>query len=68
MTVYNDTTNILERYLLLQNTLSQSEATEPPGTVASLSFNSLSESKNTLFGRRSQHILTATQFLARGQE
>jgi len=36
--------NILELYLLLQNTLSLSEATEPPGTVTSLSFNSLSES------------------------
>ena len=34
----------LKLYLLLQNTLSQSEATEPPGTVTSLSSNSLSES------------------------
>ena len=44
ITVYNVTTNILELYLLLQNTLSQSEATEPPRTVTSLSSNSLSES------------------------
>jgi len=53
MTVHNDTTNILKLYLLLQNTLNQSEATEPPGTVASLSSNSLSESRNTLFETRS---------------
>ena len=44
----------------LQNSLSQSEATEPSGTVASLSFNSPSKSGNTLFGMCSQHILTAT--------
>jgi len=37
-------TNILKLYLLLQNTLSPSEATEPPGTVTLLSFNSLSKS------------------------
>ena len=67
MTVYNDTTNILELYLLLQNTLSQSRATEPPGTVASLSSNSLSKSGNTLFETRSQRVLAATRFLARGR-
>jgi len=44
ITVYNVTTNILELYLLLQNTLSQSEATEPP----LLSSNSLSESRKYL--------------------
>jgi len=44
ITVYNVTTNILELYLLLQNTLSQSKATEPPGIVTSLSSKSLSES------------------------
>jgi hypothetical protein len=60
----NDTTNLLDSYILLKNSLSQSEATEPSGTVASLSFNSPSESGNALFGTCSQHILVATQLLA----
>jgi len=60
----NDTTNILNSYILLKNSLSQSEATELSGTVASLSFNSSSESENTLFGMHSQHILMATWLLA----
>jgi len=65
--VYNDTTSILELYILLQDSLSQSEATEPSGTVALLSSNSPSEFGNTLFGTCSQCILTATWFLAQGQ-
>jgi len=60
----NDTTNILDFYILLKNSLSQSEATELSGTVASLSFNSPSKSGNTLFGMCSQHVLAATQLLA----
>ena len=64
--LYNDTTSILELYILLQDSLSQSEATEPSRTVVLLSSNSPSESGNTLFGMRSQHALAATQLLAQG--
>ena len=60
----NDTTNILDSYILLKNSLSQSKATELSRTVALLSFNSPSESRNTLFRTCSQHILTATQLWA----
>ena len=61
----NDTTNILDSYILLKNSLSQSEATEPSETVALLSFNSPSESGSTLFGTHSQHVLAAIRPLAR---
>jgi hypothetical protein len=63
----NGTTNILNSYILLKNSLSQSEATEPSETVASLSFNSPSKSGNTLFRTHSQHVLMATQPLAQDQ-
>jgi len=53
----NDTTNILDSYILLKNSLSQSEATEPSEPVASLSFNSPSESRSTLFGTCLEHPL-----------
>ena len=60
----NDTTNILNSYILLKNSLSQSEAIKLSETRALLSFNSPSKSGSALFGMRSQPILVATQPLA----
>jgi hypothetical protein len=48
----------------VKNTISLSEATRSPKTVASLSFNLPSEFRSTLFEMCSQHVLTATRPLA----
>jgi hypothetical protein len=49
---------------LFKISLSLSEATRSPKTVASLSFNLPSKSRSALFETHSQHVLAATQPLA----